>query len=325
MAFAIEIILSILITAIAYLLIPVIIILTGKKLKEKAIIAIIIINCIVIWFVFRIIQIELNGEPSTGAAAFLWGAIGYWLMKKICLSSKQYTHNSDSHVPISSSSTPSAPADYSLSSTDETPKRHGSFYVPASDLAYIPPENSTIDTTYTYSPKVSPVPTSPNAHKNRIKYCSRCGNKIDPTTKKCTDCGKQYFKGIKRKSVVIVILAILLAVSIAGNVYLYSENLDLYHINIKYIDLYEYSKANIRQLESELSEYEKRYNLYYDFFRDNHSYIEFLDNTVVFVNNDGSYVYHKYDCTKFDISDFYAHNINHAIDIGCTPCPSCCD
>jgi len=41
--------------------------------------------------------------------------------------------------------------------------------------------------------KTDAIQTSHPVSKVAVKYCSRCGNAIDPTTKKCTGCGKQYF------------------------------------------------------------------------------------------------------------------------------------
>ena len=52
-------------------------------------------------------------------------------------------------------------------------------------------------------------------HSNGIKkpysrYCSKCGNGIDPITKMCTGCGKQYFKGNPWKVFGVVVLTLLL-------------------------------------------------------------------------------------------------------------------
>ena len=44
----------------------------------------------------------------------------------------------------------------------------------------------------------------------KIKYCSRCGGKINNETKKCTGCGKQYFKGFKGNKTLTILLIIML-------------------------------------------------------------------------------------------------------------------
>ncbi len=50
----------------------------------------------------------------------------------------------------------------------------------------------------------------------------------------------------------------------------------------------------------------------------------FLDTYVVFVNNDGSDVYHTYDCPQFTRQSFWAYSRKLAESYGYTPCPSCC-
>ena len=36
---------------------------------------------------------------------------------------------------------------------------------------------------------------SVNKMKDEKRYCKHCGGEIDPNTKICRTCGKQYFKG----------------------------------------------------------------------------------------------------------------------------------
>ena len=50
----------------------------------------------------------------------------------------------------------------------------------------------------------------------------------------------------------------------------------------------------------------------------------FLDTYVVFVNNDGSKLYHKYDCPNFNKSSFWAYSRKLAESNGYDPCPTCC-
>ncbi len=51
---------------------------------------------------------------------------------------------------------------------------------------------------------------------------------------------------------------------------------------------------------------------------------DFLDGFIVFVNNDGSSLYHKYDCSLFSRSNFWAYSRKLAESNGFTPCPDCC-
>lgn len=49
----------------------------------------------------------------------------------------------------------------------------------------------------------------------------------------------------------------------------------------------------------------------------------FMDSYVVFVNNDGSKLYHKYDCPHFARQSFWAYSRKLAESNGYTACPDC--
>ena len=49
----------------------------------------------------------------------------------------------------------------------------------------------------------------------------------------------------------------------------------------------------------------------------------FMDTYVVFVNNDDTDLYHKYDCSRFTKADFWAYSRKLAENYGYTACPSC--
>lgn len=57
------------------------------------------------------------------------------------------------------------------------------------------------------------IPKEKQSKKTKIKYCSHCGSQIDPVTKKCTGCGKQFFRGFKftKFSVVVIVLTLVIA------------------------------------------------------------------------------------------------------------------
>lgn len=73
------------ITAVAYLIVPVIFCVIGLETKRKyslsTIRKIVIVNGACVWLLFRIIQAEM-GDIRTGAAVFLWSGVAYWMMKK---------------------------------------------------------------------------------------------------------------------------------------------------------------------------------------------------------------------------------------------------
>ena len=49
----------------------------------------------------------------------------------------------------------------------------------------------------------------------------------------------------------------------------------------------------------------------------------FMDSYVVFVNNDGSKLYHSYDCTEFKRDSFWAYSRKLAESNGYSPCSKC--
>ena len=50
---------------------------------------------------------------------------------------------------------------------------------------------------------------------------------------------------------------------------------------------------------------------------------KFMDSYVVFVENDGSGLYHKYGCDDFAQTSFWAYSRKLAEANGYTPCPHC--
>ncbi|MEA4965879.1 MAG: SET domain-containing protein-lysine N-methyltransferase [Oscillospiraceae bacterium] len=50
---------------------------------------------------------------------------------------------------------------------------------------------------------------------------------------------------------------------------------------------------------------------------------DFMDTYVVFVNNDGTKLYHSYDCEDFTKSNFWAYSRKLAENYGYTACPKC--
>lgn len=84
MEFMIILLLNLLTTVLAYLLVPGILCIKGKKYKKSTIKKIVIINGAVVWLLFQIIRIQ-SGNEGTSAAVILWSSVAYWLMKKRCL------------------------------------------------------------------------------------------------------------------------------------------------------------------------------------------------------------------------------------------------
>ena len=59
---------------------------------------------------------------------------------------------------------------------------------------------------------------------------------------------------------------------------------------------------------------------------ENTSYLKkvtFMDRFVVFVENDGSNLYHTYNCSRFKKEDFWVFNPSYAKNQGYSECPNC--
>ena len=135
-------------------------------------------------------------------------------------------------------------------------------------------------------------------------FCSVCGGLIDPQTKQCTQCRKQHFKGFSTKTAIAIVLFVLFVISIIVSVILYIQN----------------TKFNER-----LEALETENQQYYDYWNETFGQIAFFDEFVVFVEDDGTNLYHKYGCYKFKGDSFWAFNVEAAEDQEYEPCPYCCD
>lgn len=313
-----NIVLSLSVTVFGYLLVPIIVILKGNKYDAKKLKRINRINCIIVWILFRIIRTAINGEPGTGAAVFLWGAVGQHLLNKYCL---EETTKDCADSITSSNLSLSVEGEKPLSPNFNTLPVANRYVVSKSELPQI---NETPQNT---PHKVKPTQVQPNQppapSQRRIKYCSRCGKLIDPDTKKCQGCGKQYFKGISIKKGAPLILLFLATASMVCCLCLFIR-IDLQEEQImeqkKEIVLY---KKDISDLEEQVKELEEDKNTWYNYWKRNYQKVNFIDESVVFIENDRSSLYHKYECDGFVGKDYWVHNIEYAKYLGFRPCSKC--
>lgn len=207
-----------------------------------------------------------------------------------------------------------------LSPEGEQSQSRGSFNIYGSDIR-LDADNKKQET----PPNTQTAQSHTIETKPIVKYCSRCGTAIDPATKKCTGCSKQYFKGVSFKNVLVVLLIVFLIASIAGNVLLAVENRDL----TKSADALQKTNSKLEnkvsELKKDVSDLQKENAQYYDYWVETFDKMGFYDSTVVFIEDDGTNLYHKYECNKFIGADYWAHNVEYAEYIGYSPCPRCCD
>ncbi len=148
------------------------------------------------------------------------------------------------------------------------------------------------------------TPKEKQDKKVKIKYCSQCGSQIDPVTKKCTGCGKQYFKGIKitKFTCITTIVAVFLIISVVFNIF---QNIKNQELNTEIDNLIE----SVDDLENDIWQYKTNAN--------------FVDEYVVFVEGDGTNLYHKIDCYRFKRESFWIYNVPTAENYDYSPCPLC--
>lgn len=119
-----------------------------------------------------------------------------------------------------------------------------------------------------------------------IRYCKYCGKPINGTSKKCTGCGKQYFRAKLFWTVLsIIVLIWICLVSIIFNVIF------------------------LNTIESHEVDEEK---------------VEFMDSHVVIVNTKYN-KYHKYGCNDLDMDGILVFNEYNAEKKGYIPCRKCCN
>lgn len=94
------------------------------------------------------------------------------------------------------------------------------------------------------------TPRSQNRKSDKIKYCSKCGSAIDNKTKKCTGCGKQYFRESRstKFAVTVIIMGLVIAALSTICVLQYQNNQTISTSN----------QANMADLENKVIDLEQQ-------------------------------------------------------------------
>ncbi|MBQ9097039.1 MAG: zinc ribbon domain-containing protein [Clostridia bacterium] len=147
--------------------------------------------------------------------------------------------------------------------------------------------------------------------KVKIRFCKFCGGQIDSQTKKCTGCGKQYFKGIKFNKFLtaVLILVVALLVSIILNIVQFVKIDSLNGYKQYYMERGLHYQSEIADLRKEI--------------KDKNNKLNFYEKYAVIVPDDGSKKYHIYGCDDLDTSSFWIYNYNAAEQEGYYACSKC--
>ena len=147
---------------------------------------------------------------------------------------------------------------------------------------------------------------------------------MTPLLKSVLAAENSIFRGFSWKAALIV-LAVLFIISVAANIVLFFSNTELQSDIVNLERENSALEAENQQLEDDVASLKKSKDTFYSFYDRNHDKLELLDSWVVFVENDGTQLYHKYECNKFVGDDCWAHNIEYAEYLGYKPCPLCFD
>lgn len=172
------------------------------------------------------------------------------------------------------------------------------------------------------------------------KYCSRCGTLIDPQSKQCTGCGKKKFKGIKinKFAVTITVLSLVIAALVGTNVYQYLrysgideelrkksiiiENLEVENENLEG----EVERLSTKVFDQGLTLDRQKQMMEFMEERDDEysEVVNFCEDHVEIICDDGTNSYHKYGCIYLDLSrGFLIYNTETAEGRGYIRCPYC--
>lgn len=169
--------------------------------------------------------------------------------------------------------------------------------------------------------------------KSKIRFCKLCGSLIDPDTKNCTGCGKQYFRFVI-KPYAIILSAICLVFLVTTTIYYvrsehYKHKIEKLNESISEIENTITRKdSTIANLKAENAMYLTQIEKLKTKNEDLSGKLSFYDSHVVFIPNNNSDLYHKYDCFLFalvkETTPFWAFNTEQAKSKGYSPCLMCC-
>lgn len=162
--------------------------------------------------------------------------------------------------------------------------------------------------------------TAPSNTKKDIKiqkFCKHCGSAIDTSTRKCTGCGKQYFKlSMFKKPFYLFVLLL----SLFLNVFLVFQNSNLQKEN-DITDEYERIKTANGSLTIRNDLLEKENELLLEKIQEYNNKLSFFDDhAVIVVESLGNY-YFTYEqfleaTSDMDKYSFWIYNTEQAINLG---------
>ena len=144
---------------------------------------------------------------------------------------------------------------------------------------------------------------------NKDRYCKFCGSLIDKNTKKCTGCGKQFFKGFNLKVILSGMLIASTLISIVTLSVLLKEEKGYS----------KYWENKYRAEKGSATHWKNKYDEIYEPY-------SFYNSHVAIVSDFDSGLFHRYGCADCDTSDtsyFWIYGRSDAESRGLAACPKC--
>ena len=202
-----------------------------------------------------------------------------------------------------------------------------------------PAAPKSVPSKFTEEADAAPVAVQPPAVPGpKTRFCKLCGDPIDPVTRKCTGCKKQYFRlpTFTDKHWFIAALAVACAVILFLLFTLSAKSNQVAELAATVADLESklaaaeqdasYQKQKVETNKTQLDGLRRANEELRDKVSDMEEKVQFFDRHAVFVLDDGSKEYHTYDCAwrKYSGLSFWIYNTEAAESKGYKP-HFCCD
>lgn len=282
-----EIVTTLLLTAFAYIGLPLIVTSIFVKISYRRPLKTIVVICTLLVFIgFSLLHFYLEtGTTANAAAAGIWAFIAYWLI------AKKYKNKGDKNNSVQ-------PINESSKSSEQLKQ-------------------------YNQEQKHN----KQEVKKPKMVYCRHCGGLIDSQTKICNKCGKQYFQIKVTLKTIIAGLVLLCAAIIALSIYEHLSYQKICEGYEKDIKSYKKTVLNLnnekRAMSNSLDSYKLRVQSQYREIQNLKYELSFWNEHACIVTKTDD-KYHKYGCPYHLISnEIWIYNIEAAKSKGYESCYIC--
>lgn len=163
--------------------------------------------------------------------------------------------------------------------------------------------------------------------------CKGCGKDIPEDSEFCPYCGmpipmvakiqsEENVPCVKKNNwnwarVVMIVMAIAIVAFSVLSIYQHNNNHTLQQEVAQLEKEVQKNKSLLSIREKRITELKKEVD-------ENSELLRLIDTSVVFVEDDGTNLYHKYGCYRFKGSRFWVFNVEAARDYGYYACANCC-